>query len=103
MDTNIISFKSPAAKIEEIPTTEVRFTAEQAMLAEAIVKLGNFLLENRDKIRYFVCCTELTSEEAPGVDNGEVHVMNSPIRPQEFAFALKVLDAKFYNRLHGVG
>lgn len=88
---NIVSFKGGTKPPS--PETE----KESDLREESIDYLAAFLLENRARIKHFVCGVTF---EAEGSEQA-FHVLTSPIDIAEFALTLHFLEDGFRRRLPG--
>ena len=88
---NIVSFKG-GAKPPSPETTE-----EDDLRAESIAYLATFLLDNKDRIKNFICGITF---EADG-DEQAFHMLTSPVDMADFALTLHFLEEGFRRRLPG--
>lgn len=75
-------------------------TPEQMEMYASLANFGNFLLENRDNIEYFVA---MVAERAPsdaGPDYVAHHVFTSPIKVADFALCLQMLQNSFFTNIN---
>ncbi len=88
----LTSHSAPAteAATSAEPVTDLAIDPERAQLVMSLVEAADFLLKNKDNVRYFVMGVGLN----PPSDNLDVafHVHTSPITVADFALSLKLLD-----------
>lgn len=93
----IISNSEKPADRAELPED---MTPEQMEMYSSLANFGNFLLENRDNIDYFVA---MVAERAPadaGPDYVAHHVFTSPIKVADFALCLQMLQNSFFTNIN---
>lgn len=90
------------AEPTEEATSDLPMDADKAQMLLAITQAADFLIQNRDKVRYFVMATA-TEPTAAQVGDLDVafHAHTSPIQVSDFALALKLLDNTFFMNLNG--
>jgi hypothetical protein len=101
-DSNVVPFRviSNAEKPADRAELPEDMTQEQMEMYAALANFGNFLLENRDNIEYFVA---MVAERAPadaGPDFVAHHVFTSPIKVSDFALCLQMLQNSFFNNIN---
>lgn len=87
---------------ESEPPVVTDITPERAEMYMALVHSAQFLLDNKDRITYFVLGMGLKPEgqETTDLDVG-FHVHTSPISTGDFALALRLLDNTFLKGING--
>lgn len=102
-EENVVQFPGttrvvpPSLDRDALPET---MTPEQEAMYGALAILGNFLLENRDNIEYFVA---MVAEKNPAPEDSSMvahHVFTSPIKVADFALCLKMLENSFFNNVN---
>lgn len=99
---NVVQFPGakaapPSLDRDALPET---MTPEMEAMYGALAMLGNFLLENRDNVEYFVA---MVAEKTPAPEDPNMvahHVFTSPIRVADFALCLKMLENSFFNNIN---
>lgn len=92
----VISNEKPADR-GELPAD---MTPEQEAMYGSLALLGNFLLENRDNMEFFVAVAAIRDPEAGPDSQVASHIFTSPIKAADFALALKLLENSFFNHLN---
>lgn len=97
MNDNVIPFKGRKETPAAAAPAPAVLTLEELTLQEEVVRLCNFFIENRDKVKYFVCGVGL---DKPGDPTGvDFRTHSSTIEPSDYAFTLQLLQRSFNNLL----
>jgi hypothetical protein len=101
-DKKVVPFRiiSNSEKPRDRGELPENMTPEQEEMYGALANFGNFLLENRDNIDYFVA---MVAERAPadaGPDYVAHHVFTSPIKVADFALCLQMLQNSFFTNIN---
>lgn len=85
---------------ESEPVTDI--TPEKAQMFMALAHSAQFLLDNKDRVAYFVLGVGLKPEGPEATDlDVAFHVHTSPISAGDFALTLRLLDNTFINGING--
>lgn len=90
--TVLHSTTEPAAGESGEHVTDLSISPEKAQLAMSIVEAADFLVQNREKIRYFLLGVGLEPPADMPPMEVAFHIHTSPITLADFALSLKLLD-----------
>lgn len=91
---------APKAPASDLPPD---LSPDQRELIESLSHFVNFMLDNKLKMRNFLCVVGLDEpvESQPGTFDSQSYIFSSPIPASDFAMGIKLLENAFFKRING--